>query len=92
MDCTYSPGNDREFTYLVYLNDVEDGGQTRFTARNVTVEAKAGRLLVWRNMKDDVCLSESMHEGAPVLKGVKLVFVDWVFQFKKGTNPQTVVV
>lgn len=84
LDCNFSPPNDREYTYIIYLNTVETGGQTNFPNANVKVEAVAGRLLVWKNMTDGVCDHNTMHESIPVLKGRKEVMVNWIFQRTKG--------
>ena len=37
----------RYLVFLWYLNDVADGGQTRFVDLGVDVEARAGRLLMF---------------------------------------------
>ena len=83
LDCNFSPPNDREFTYIVYLTDVESGGQTNFPQVGMQVEAKAGRLVVWRNMENGQCNQMTMHESIPVFKGRKQVMVNWVFQYPK---------
>jgi len=87
----YRPGADERFQthfdaihhvanrYMVllwYLNDVAEGGETRFPQLNISVQARAGRLLMfppyWMYQ----------HEGVPPLSGDKyiistyLLFVD----------------
>lgn len=66
----------RYLVLLWYLNDVEQGGETRFPQLDVTVEARAGRLLMfppyWMYQ----------HEGLPPISGDKyivstyLLFID----------------
>jgi len=66
----------RYLVLLWYLNDVEHGGETRFPQLDVTVQARAGRLLMfppyWMYQ----------HEGLPPLSGDKyivstyLLFID----------------
>ncbi len=66
----------RYLVLLWYLNDVEQGGETRFPQLDVTVQARAGRLLMfppyWMYQ----------HEGLPPLSGDKyivstyLLFID----------------
>lgn len=72
-------GGQRLYTALCYLNDVEEGGHTRFTKLNINVEAKKGRLLVFENVYKNGnkkhMLSE--HAGTPVIKGEKWAFNLW---------------
>jgi len=42
-----SPGRQRVFSAILYLNDVEDGGETYFNNFNVSVSPKAGRLTIF---------------------------------------------
>lgn len=66
----------RYLVLLWYLNDVEQGGETRFPQLDVTVQARAGRLLMfppyWMYQ----------HEGLPPISGDKyivstyLLFID----------------
>lgn len=37
----------RCLTWLMYLNDVEEGGETEFPAYGLRVKPKAGRLVIW---------------------------------------------
>lgn len=37
----------RILTVFLYLNDVEEGGGTRFTDLDITVAPKTGRVLIW---------------------------------------------
>ncbi len=84
LDCNFSPPNDREYTYIIYLNTVEVGGQTNFPNANVKVDSIAKRMLVWKNMTNGMCDNNTMHESIPVLKGRKEVMVNWIFQRPKG--------
>ena len=43
-------GGQRMKTALVYLNDVESGGGTKFTKLNMEVNAEKGKLLVFENV------------------------------------------
>lgn len=82
-DCNHTPSNDREFTYILFLSDVAEGGETNLLGYGVSVAPKKGTLLVWRNMRDGVCDQNSLHEGAPIIKGQKTVLVNWIFQYDK---------
>jgi predicted 2-oxoglutarate/Fe(II)-dependent dioxygenase YbiX len=52
-----------EFTFLIYLNDDYEGGETKFN--DCIVEPKTGMLLVFKH--------ELLHEGAKVEQGIKYV-------------------
>lgn len=61
-------------TALLYLGDVEEGGETIFPNMGVTVPAKKGRMLVFKNIDEDVPdipMYESLHGSLPVKAGVK---------------------
>jgi len=46
FDSMYDKAN-RYMVFLWYLNDVAEGGETRFTDLNIDVQARCGRLLVF---------------------------------------------
>ena len=65
------PGMHRVFSALLYLNDVEDGGETYFTKFNKSIEPKAGRLALFpANYVFE-------HEARTPTKGSKFVAVTW---------------
>ena len=66
-------GGQRLVTCLLYLNDVGKGGGTVFPKLNLEVEAKKGRLLVFRNCYTGTNRRhpDSLHGGMPVLQGEK---------------------
>jgi hypothetical protein len=61
-------------TCLLYLNACEAGGATRFLDLERSVEPAPGRVLVFNH--------HLLHEGCPVVKGVKYV-VRTDFMFRK---------
>jgi prolyl 4-hydroxylase len=68
-------------TIFLYLNDVEDGGGTRFTELDITVQPKRGTALLWPNViNEDPMESETrtFHEALPVIKGVKYGVNSWI--------------
>jgi len=81
-------GGQRMVTALVYLNDVEFGGETRFTKLDINVKAKKGRLLVFHNcLKDsNVVHPLTEHAGMPVIKGEKYAFNLWFRQQSKNID------
>tara|TARA_B100001769_G_C22112164_1_gene602008 strand:- start:379 stop:2466 length:2088 start_codon:yes stop_codon:yes gene_type:complete len=72
-------GGQRMKTALCYLNNVEEGGGTKFVRLNKIVNAEAGKLLVFHNTYPNSnkkhLLSE--HAGMPVIKGEKWAFNLW---------------
>ena len=64
-------GGQRMLTSLVYLNDVEEGGGTRFSKLNINVEAKKGRMLIFSNVYENTNVRHELseHAGMPVIKG-----------------------
>lgn len=71
--------NQRLYTALVYLSDVEKGGETDFKELSLKIIPKKGKLIIFKN-----CLSDnrtphpkSIHAGLPVLKGEKYAFNLW---------------
>ena len=63
---------------MIYLNDVEEGGATWFPQAGFRVEPRPGLLLAWNNMDPDGKPNvNTLHEGMPVLKGVKYIVTKW---------------
>lgn len=75
----HSNGGGRLLTYLIYLNDGYEGGHTKFTEVDRTVQPKKGKMLVFRNMTHEgAVVLRSMHSGEPVRKGDKWIANIWV--------------
>ena len=72
-------GGARIKTALCYLNTVEKGGGTKMTRKNIIVEAKQGRLLVFHNTYDNTNIRHELseHAGMPVEEGEKYAFNLW---------------
>ncbi|KPF64870.1 prolyl hydroxylase family protein [Porphyrobacter sp. AAP60] len=71
-------GGQRSWTAMAYLNDVEAGGATLFSALGIQIEPKAGALLVWNNALPDGSPNETtLHAGMPVLAGTKYIITKW---------------
>jgi hypothetical protein len=69
---------DRLLTFLLFLTTPVAGGGTHFRALDLLVEARAGRLLAWKNLFADGGANHSMiHAGTPVCKGEKVTLVTW---------------
>ncbi|XP_033103273.1 uncharacterized protein LOC117106042 [Anneissia japonica] len=81
-DCTIGSAEkrDRVATILVYLQDVDEGGETKFPELNISVRPVRGRALVWNNMNSaGDCQPLSLHEAAQVKKGHKYILQRWYY-------------
>ncbi|HEX8383776.1 MAG TPA: 2OG-Fe(II) oxygenase [Sphingomonas sp.] len=71
-------GGQRTWTAMIYLNDVPEGGATWFPRAGVRVAPRRGLLLAWNNMKPDGSPNDgTIHEGMPVVEGVKYIVTKW---------------
>ncbi|MEL6238020.1 MAG: 2OG-Fe(II) oxygenase [Pseudomonadota bacterium] len=68
----------RTWTFMIYLNDVEAGGATRFKAVGKTFQPEAGKLVCWNNRRLDGRENpNTLHHGMKVRKGTKYVITKW---------------
>ena len=64
-------GGQRSWTAMVFLNEVEQGGETHFVNVGIKIQPKPGVLLVWNNALPDGSPNEgTLHAGTPVLAGI----------------------
>lgn len=71
-------GGQRSWTAMVYLNQVNAGGETHFTRLGIDIPPQRGALLVWNNANPDGSPNEdTMHAARPVREGVKYVVTKW---------------
>ena len=75
----YEPhGGQRTWTAMIYLNQPEAGGATRFKLLDFQAEPKPGRILIWNNMSLDGSPNPwTLHEGMPVERGTKYIVTKW---------------
>jgi len=68
----------RTWTFMVYLNDVEEGGETNFRVLNKTFTPSKGMAVVWKNSDGKGTEnSAALHAGLPVKKGRKIIITKW---------------
>lgn len=68
----------RTWTAMIYLNDVEDGGATRFKTIGKTIQPEAGKLVAWNNLLGDGRPNPAtLHQGMKVRRGVKYILTRW---------------
>ena len=70
--------NNRISTLVMYLNDVEEGGETFFPKLNLSVHPRKGMAVYFEYFYQDQSLNElTLHGGAPVTKGEKWIATQW---------------
>lgn len=78
-------GGQRSWTAMIFLNQVEAGGETHFTEVEIKIPPKPGVLLTWNNaLPDGTPNEDTMHAGTPVERGVKYVITKWYRTRKWG--------
>ncbi|UTR10386.1 2OG-Fe(II) oxygenase [Evansella sp. LMS18] len=71
--------NPRISTLVMYLNDVEEGGETTFPKLNLSVSPKKGSAVYFEYFYNDSDLNElTLHAGTPVIKGEKWAATQWM--------------
>ncbi|MBA2937378.1 2OG-Fe(II) oxygenase [Paenibacillus sp. CGMCC 1.16610] len=71
--------NNRISTLVMYLNDVEKGGETHFPSLRFSVTPKKGSAVYFEYFYNDNCLNElTLHAGKPVEVGDKWVATQWM--------------
>jgi prolyl 4-hydroxylase len=68
----------RTWTAMIYLNEPEDGGATRFKAIGKTIQPETGKLLAWNNLLTSGQPNPAtIHQGMKVRRGTKYVLTKW---------------
>ena len=62
----------RAFVFSIYLNDVEEGGETEFLHFSKRVKPKTGRIVIWP------AGFPYIHRGNSPLSGVKYILTSWM--------------
>ena len=62
----------RAFVYSIYLNDVEEGGETEFLHFSKRVKPKTGRIVIWP------AGFPYIHRGNSPLSGEKYILTSWM--------------
>jgi hypothetical protein len=62
----------RAFVFSIYLNDVEEGGETEFLHFSKRVKPKTGRIVIWP------AGFPYLHRGNPPLSGAKYILTSWM--------------
>jgi len=71
-------GGQRTWTFMVYLNNVEGGGSTKFIELNETIHPKKGTAVIWCNLQENGEPDKNtLHQGSNVEKGEKWIITKW---------------
>lgn len=62
----------RAVAWMLYLNDIEEGGETEFLYLSKRIKPKAGRLIIWPAGWTHT------HRGNPPLEGEKYIITGWM--------------
>lgn len=93
---TFNPGGEdyyrfcadqgqRTWTAMLYLNQPDDGGATRFKSIGKTIQPETGKLLAWNNLLPDGSPNPAtLHQGMKVRKGSKYIITKWFREFPAG--------
>lgn len=61
----------RYLTWMIYLNDIEEGGETEWLYQSLRVKPKAGTIALWPTSYTH------LHRGNPPLKETKYIATGW---------------
>jgi prolyl 4-hydroxylase len=73
-----SVAGNRTWTVMIYLNEPEAGGATRFKAVDKIIQPETGKLVCWNNRRPDRSMNPAtLHQGMKVRAGAKYVVTKW---------------
>jgi prolyl 4-hydroxylase len=76
---TPAAGNNRISTLVIYLNDVEEGGETVFPLLDLAVKPKRGSAVYFEYFYRNQTLNDlTLHSSVPVVRGEKWVATQWM--------------
>jgi prolyl 4-hydroxylase len=76
----------RTYTFFIYLNDVEEGGETEFPVLGQKIRPRRGRAVIWNSLTEDgVPNPNTLHRAHPVRRGNKAVITKWFRS--RGSGP-----
>lgn len=79
LDTLPDTANQRQKTFILYLNDAFDGGATHFDVLGITVKPRAGDALVFDLVgQHGSPAMAARHAGLPVTAGAKWIATRWI--------------
>jgi prolyl 4-hydroxylase len=77
-DTYCSVAGQRTWTMMIYLNQTDAGGATRFLSTGKLHQPETGKLLAWNNLRADAMPNpDTLHHGMKVRKGRKIIITKW---------------
>lgn len=71
----------RSWTAMIYLDEPEEGGATRFKTIGKSIQPETGKLLIWNNLLPDGSPNPAtLHQGMKVRRGTKHILTQWYRQ------------
>jgi len=68
----------RTWTFMIYLNSTQCGGETYFPKLNRSFSPQQGKAIIWNNLKHDGSPNPfTLHHGMPVKEGYKAIITKW---------------
>ncbi len=68
----------RTWTVMVYLNTVQEGGQTHFPELDVAFQPVTGTALIWNSLTESGEPNPAtLHHAQPVIQGYKAIITKW---------------
>jgi len=68
----------RTWTFMVYINEVEEGGETEFLEIQKVIRPQRGMAVIWNNLRPNAQVNpHTIHAGRAVTKGEKFVITKW---------------
>ncbi len=79
----------RLYTFMVYLNEDLEGGETEFQKINIKFKPKTGMAVIWKNLNSDGTGNRlALHAGRPVTKGKKYILTRWFREYEVNQVPE----
>lgn len=68
----------RTYTIMIYLNEVEQGGETRFAKVGCEFKPMTGTAVIWNSLNADGSPNvNTLHQAKPVINGHKAIITKW---------------
>jgi prolyl 4-hydroxylase len=72
-------GNDRLYTFIIYLNDDYTGGETIFPIINKVIKPEKGKAVLFQNIDHNgKIIKEALHRGSEIKSGTKYLCNKWI--------------
>jgi len=94
-DYHLSRGGQRVRSFIFYLNDDFEGGETHFSKQNIVIKPETGKIIEWTNVIPSIDTKskesynwDTLHGSSPVIKGTKYIFAIFEREQKFIGTPQ----